>query len=148
LKLETKDGTLSLYPDQAWLHSNGVTSNDLTLMMIHNHYERKTHYVFECSTDCYDERATSKMSQWFQNFLTHLFTKNTTTNEFDQTLQSIANLSRQMQTINKSLAEILQLQPNLSETRKSFNENLFRPCVTSVNRFINCNSSRYSCFKP
>lgn len=98
LELKAKDAILSLYTDRAWMYSNGVTSNDLTLTMIHNPHEQKTHYIFECSTDCYDQSVISKMSQWYQNFLTYLFTKNITTNEFDQTIKSIENLSLQMQT--------------------------------------------------
>jgi hypothetical protein len=94
LERKTNDETLSLYTDRVWLHSNDVISKDLSLTMIHNHAKRKMHYVFECPADFYDETAILKMSQWFQSFLTHLFTKDTKTNEFDRTLESISNISQ------------------------------------------------------
>jgi hypothetical protein len=87
---KTKDGTLCLYTDRVWLNGNSIVSNDLTLMMIHNHDERKTHFIFECSND---ERAASEMCRCFQKFLSYLFTKSSIDARFDRTHQSIENLS-------------------------------------------------------
>jgi hypothetical protein len=126
LEPKTKDGTFSLYTDRAWLHGNGVASNDLTLTMIHNIIERKTHCVFECSNDCYNETAASNMIQYFQNLLTHVFAKNTMANELDQTIQPITNLCLQIQNIKQRSHEVLQKRPNVSETGKLSNEYLTR----------------------
>jgi hypothetical protein len=120
LKPKTENGTFSLYTDSVWSHDNDVASNDLTLTMIHNHHERKTRCIFECSMDCYDETTPSKMSRCYQNLLQHLFTKNTTTNEFDQTLQSIANLSLQMQDIDQCSRKDLQKRLDFSEKSEFF----------------------------
>jgi hypothetical protein len=124
LKSNTNEATLYLNADQSLLHGNNVVSNNLTLSMIYNHDEQKIQLVFDCSADCYDETATLKISQRFQNFLTHLFTKDTTTNKFDRTIQPIANIFPHMQTDRKSVTEMLQIQSTSSELGKSFHRQL------------------------
>ena len=119
LKSTTDEATLCLYTDQNLLHGNGVTSNDLTLTMIDIRDSQRIQLVFECSASCYDEAATLKISQQFQNFLTYLFNKDPTINGFQRILQPISNFCLHLQTDEENRADILQIQPNLSEIGKS-----------------------------
>jgi hypothetical protein len=127
LKSNTNDGTLCLYTDQHLIHGNSVTSNDLTITMIDNHDEQKIQLVLECSAAHYNEKAVLEIRQWFQNFLTHLFTEDSTTDKFDRTLQPIAKVSPHIHIGKKSIAENLQTQSNSSETNDSSNGSSFKP---------------------
>jgi hypothetical protein len=136
LKSNTNDGTFCLYTDQHLIHGTDVISNDLSLTMIDNQKEQKIQLVLECSADRYDETAVLEIRQRFHNFLTHLFTKYSTTNKFDRTLQPIAKVSPHLHIGKKSIAENLQTQSNSSETSDPSNERSFKPYFISFDDFI------------
>ncbi|CAF1595867.1 unnamed protein product [Adineta ricciae] len=120
LEAKTKDATLELYIDEVWLHSKGLVSNDLTLTMIHNYHERKTHYIFGCSTDCYEERAASEMCRHFENFLSYFFYKSSTATGFKNTQLSISNLSHRLSDIKQLPKVTFKQQATVAQTCSNF----------------------------
>ncbi|UJR29563.1 hypothetical protein I4U23_010780 [Adineta vaga] len=124
LESETKDGTLGLYIDGVWLHGNSVMANDLTLTMIHNHQEQKTQYIFECSTDCYKEKAAAEMCRHFEDFLSNFFIKSSTTSDFNNTQQSITSSSHLLSGIKQLSKANFEQQSIIAETSFSTGSNL------------------------
>jgi hypothetical protein len=89
----TKHAIMRAYPGRNWSHSNGTALNDLTLIMTHNHHERTTHFIFEYSTDLFNEAMMSSIARRFQHLLSQIFYSSAETLQLDQSLEPISKLS-------------------------------------------------------
>ena len=114
LKSHTDEALMGLHTDQYLLYRSNPVSNDLTLTMLDNHDKQAIHLILQCSANYYDETAPIKISQHFEKFLTHMFTKDSTADGFEQTVQSIGKIRSHLQIAFESTAEILQVHSNLS----------------------------------
>jgi len=90
---KTKDAILQGYPGRNWSHSNGTALNDLSLIMIHNYHDQTTYFIFEYSTDLYDDAMIHLIARRFQHFLLQIFSSNVEMMQLNQSLKPISKLS-------------------------------------------------------
>lgn len=103
LKSNTDEADLGVYTDRYLLNKINAASNGVTLIMLDNHDNQTIQFILDCSTN-YHDQATS-----FENFLTQMFTKDLTTNGFEQTVQPIAKKFLHPQVDNGSQEEIVEI---------------------------------------
>jgi non-ribosomal peptide synthetase component F len=93
IDFKTKDAILQGYPGRNWSHSNGTALNDLSLIMIHNYHDQTTYFIFEYSTDLYDDAMIHLIARRFQHFLLQIFSSNVEMTQLNQSLKPISKLS-------------------------------------------------------
>ncbi|CAF1537192.1 unnamed protein product, partial [Adineta steineri] len=91
--LKTKDAILQSYTGRDWSHSNGTALNDLSLTMTHDYHNQTTHFIFEYSTDVFDDAMISLIGRRFQHFLSQIFSASVDKNQFNQSRNPISKLS-------------------------------------------------------
>lgn len=137
LKSQTRDATLNLYIDQEWLHSENNVFGGLTLTMIVNHHERKTHCVLECPIGCNDESALSNISIKFKSLLSHLFIKKGASTGFDQCVESVEKILLELD--KNKLSDTVQRLCSITKQGTAYSKD--RSAVATYVRLTKINST-------
>ncbi|CAF1156893.1 unnamed protein product [Adineta ricciae] len=88
-----KDAILKSYSGRDWSHGNGTALNDLSLTMTHDYHRQTTHFIFEYSTDVFDDTMVSTIGRRFQHFLSQIFSTDVDKNQLNQNYDPISKLS-------------------------------------------------------
>ena len=118
---QTKDAILGEYSGRDWSHSNGTALNDLALTMTHNYHDRTTHFIFECSSDLYEEATISLLTPRFQHFLSQIFSANFENIPFNPSLEPISKLSTLLpEDVEEIQRTIFRRLPSVADTGMTF----------------------------
>ena len=94
LQSNADEAVLNFFSNRDFSNRNNAVSNDLTLTMLDNHDKQTIQFIFEYSSK-YSDQPT--INERFENFLRRMFTKDLTTNGFEQTVQPITQIHLHLQ---------------------------------------------------